>query len=159
MSPRTDQIQAHNSSLYTDETDVVEAYAGTLEQLEICMSRLYAHPLDRLCVLGWLVIVPDRFDALLRDGQPMAQVILAHFAVILLTYDFWWSGNWGESLIREIAQRLPEEWKPMVRWPLEQLSSMNAHSLYAWLDSTASVDATLEKSEDVQERADGSVQS
>jgi hypothetical protein len=123
------------------------------------MSRLYAYPLDRPCVLGWLVIVPDRFDALLRDGQPMAQVILAHFAVILLTYDFWWSGNWGESLISEIAQRLPEEWKPMVRWPLEQLSTMNAQSRYTWLESKASVKLPVEKKQECLERVEGTVQS
>jgi hypothetical protein len=123
----------------------------TLDRLELSMSRLFARPLDRPCVLGWLVIVPDRFDALLRDGQPMAQVILAHFAVILLTYDFWWSGNWGESLIREISQRLPEEWKPMVRWPLEQLSTMSAQSLYSWLEVTASERLPLEESAAIKE--------
>lgn len=131
----------------------------TLDRLELSMSRLYALPLDRPCVLGWLVIVPDRFDALLRDGQPMAQVILAHFAVILLTYDFWWSGNWGESLIREISHRLPEEWKPMVRWPLEQLSTMSAQSLYAWLEVTASERLPLEENGAIKEGHGGSCQS
>ena len=156
MSPhlvlRTNNPQAHNSSLYTNEAEVVEAYSLTLDRLELCMKRLHARPLDRACVLGWLIIVPDHFDALLRDGQPMAQVILAHFAVILLTYDFWWSGNWGEALIREISHRLPEEWKPMVRWPLEQLSSINAQTLYARIEAAPYEGLSSERNEDVQGR-------
>lgn len=148
---RNNNFQAHNSSLYTNEDEVVEAYSLTIDRLELCMSRLHARPLDRACVLGWLIIVPDRFDTLLRDGHPMAQVILAHFAVILLTYDFWWSGNWGEALIREISHCLPEEWKPMVRWPLEQLSSINAQTLYARVEAAPHEGPSSERTEDVQE--------
>ena len=131
------RLKAHNSSVYRDDVDVVEAYSLTLDLLEQCVRRLYARPLDRTAVLGWMIIVPDRFDALLRKGRdPMAQVILAHFAVILLVFDFWWAGDWGESLIREISQRLPEEWKPMVRWPCEQITTMNARSLKDRLEAT-----------------------
>lgn len=129
---------------------MVEAYSLTLNQLESCVRRLYAHPLDRPIVLGWMVIIPDRFDALLRDGQPMAQVILAHFAVILLTFDFWWAGDWGDALIREISQKLPEEWKPMVRWPLEQLGTINAESLYVRIEATTPDNLPLRENGQVQ---------
>jgi hypothetical protein len=83
------RLKAHNSSLYTHEADIREAYSMTLDLLEQSVSRLFARPLDRPVVLGWMVIVPDRFDALLREGHPMAQVILAHFSILLLTFDFW----------------------------------------------------------------------
>lgn len=131
------RLKAHSSSLYTHEVDIVEAFSLTLDRLEECVSRLFSLPLDRPVVLGWMVTVPDRFDILLRDGHPMAQVILAHFAVILLTFDFWWAGDWGISLMRDIEQRLSDEWKPMVRWPLEQITTMNATSLRARLDAQA----------------------
>ncbi|MCJ1460630.1 hypothetical protein MMC28_011012 [Mycoblastus sanguinarius] len=75
---------------------------------------------ERIMVFIWPCVVPESYIAELKKGEPMALVILAHYAVLIYSVnDQWSSGRRGSQLVEAIWQILPWEWKPAVHWPLQ----------------------------------------
>lgn len=67
---------------------------------------------------GWL---PKPFHPLLYKRRPEALVILAHYCVLLKHVDScWYMKGVGTSMLEEINSVLSEEWRPKIRWALEQ---------------------------------------
>ena len=71
-------------------------------------------------VFTWLVVVQASYVAQLERKEPMALVILAHYAVLLHTSKRqWWLDGRGAHLVQYICQLLPPEWLPAIHWPRE----------------------------------------
>jgi hypothetical protein len=58
----------------------------------------------------------------LKDNQPLALVILAHYGVVLNGLrDSWFVQGLGTRVIEVVHLSLSEKWRPLVHWPLEQV--------------------------------------
>ena len=65
-------------------------------------------------------LTPKRFIDLVKEENPHALVVLAHFFALTANVDsVWWLGNTAEREIKGIYSILPPEWQPEVAWPME----------------------------------------
>ncbi|CAJ2501185.1 Uu.00g040380.m01.CDS01 [Anthostomella pinea] len=72
-------------------------------------------------VFVWQAIVPLDYVGLLRQRQPIALVILAHYAVLLHRgRGLWLIGQGGRFLIESIYGSLPD-WQPWLKFPITAL--------------------------------------
>ena len=75
-------------------------------------------------VFTWLVVVQASYVAQLEKKEPMALVILAHYAVLLHTSNGqWWLEGRGAHLVHVIHQLLPPEWLSAIDWPREAVTT------------------------------------
>ncbi|KAL8790231.1 MAG: hypothetical protein Q9195_006454 [Heterodermia aff. obscurata] len=101
-----------------------ELYTNTIEKLESFYGAYAVVASDRSLVFIWCAIVPAEFVARLRERDPMALLVLAHWAVLLHSVSAqWWAGERGKLLVEAIYQELDEEWKAAAQWPMEIVQS------------------------------------
>ncbi|KAI9931437.1 hypothetical protein MW887_010012 [Aspergillus wentii] len=68
----------------------------------------------------WILRIPSRFIELLRERQPFALVILAHYAVTIHSMrGHWWMGDLGERVLHEIGLHLNAEWRQSIDWVID----------------------------------------
>ncbi|MCJ1273499.1 hypothetical protein MMC21_001291 [Puttea exsequens] len=101
------------------------------ERLRICFVNMHfdpeAHTIsvdsrDRAVMWSFLATVDTEFISLLFANEPMALILLAHYAVLLHSLNgMWWCRGWGISLIRSISGLLGKDWEPTLRWPMKQI--------------------------------------
>lgn len=69
-------------------------------------------------VQDWLVAIPQDYVEQLKQGQPEALVVLAHFAVLLhYVAEHWFVGDLGVRLVRLINGHLGPAWAEWMAWP------------------------------------------
>ncbi|KAJ5584738.1 uncharacterized protein N7459_004538 [Penicillium hispanicum] len=101
---------AHEKGVYTQ---AIEHLTTSLEQL---MNG--GEPKD--FAFCWAFRIPVRFQDLVRDRQPFALVVLAHYAVILHHLrNSWWMGDWGTRILQEIGDYLEPQWRELIGWPID----------------------------------------
>ena len=101
-----------------------ELYAKTIQNLESFYGAFSIVTSDRSLVFIWCATVPGEFAARLRERDPMALVILAHWAVLLHSVSAqWWAGERGKLLVEAIYQELDDEWKAAVQWSMDVVQS------------------------------------
>jgi hypothetical protein len=72
--------------------------------------------------LVWPNLIEDDYLDLLRHRNPMAMVILAHYAVVLgQCSSRWWCANWGARVVSVIATTLPDRYAAAIAYPLQTL--------------------------------------
>ncbi|KAL1962559.1 hypothetical protein VTN77DRAFT_9434 [Rasamsonia byssochlamydoides] len=110
-----DQCEAWND-------DIREAYEHALNYLGAIQLAIDAGESSKqmsLRLIGFASIVPPRFIDLVLDGQPRALVVLAHFFALMAGYtDHWCIGSTPRREILGIQTVLPQEWQPLMRWPV-----------------------------------------
>ncbi|CZR68316.1 uncharacterized protein PAC_18215 [Phialocephala subalpina] len=105
-----------------------EAYALAIQGLKASFMHLRSKERDNGLVLSWPVDVSQDYTKLLSLRRPMALVILAYFAVTLEEVrESWWAEGWGTQLIQEVSQVLSAEWKCLMVWPMDKISTGNSH--------------------------------
>ncbi|KAL2816988.1 hypothetical protein BJX63DRAFT_430037 [Aspergillus granulosus] len=71
--------------------------------------------------LVWPYLLEDDYLGLLTARNPMALVILAHYAVILnQSRSQWWCANWGARIVSVVVSCLPERFIPAIAYPLQK---------------------------------------
>lgn len=101
----------------------IEPYHSTLKYL----GSLYQHLEDglsslmKLRIVTWLTFVPSRFTELVRQLQPRALVIMAHYAAFLkLVQRVWWMTGVGDRALADIIRHLSAaRWHRYLRRPIE----------------------------------------
>ncbi|KAJ5676030.1 hypothetical protein N7462_008927 [Penicillium macrosclerotiorum] len=112
---RHNTIEAERNPAH--ETDV---YDQALEHLRYSLERLMNGGEPKDFAFCWTYRIPVRFQDLVRERQPFALVVLAHYAVVLHHLrESWWMGNWGARILREIVDSLEPEWQELISWPLD----------------------------------------
>lgn len=99
-----------------------EAFAQTIDQLSISLEQLMNGGEPKDFAFCWAFRVPVRFSELVREREPFALVVLAHFAVIMHHLrESWWMGNWGSRILKEIVEILgfDSAWRELISWPLD----------------------------------------
>ncbi|QGA13413.1 hypothetical protein EYB26_001063 [Talaromyces marneffei] len=80
---------------------------------------------DVMGVIGFIGLLPAKFSHLLLERRPRALVIFAHyFAFMPELSDMWMVGAAPQKEITGIASVVPEEWQPLMQWPLSVRDSL-----------------------------------
>lgn len=83
--------------------------------------------------LAWATIVPNAFNCLLQQRQPMALAILVHSATCLTRLEqLWWMAGWPERLVADVSSRLDESWSEILAWPRKMVNSSRVKDEIRW---------------------------
>lgn len=116
----------NDDSLEYVSADDRDAYEKTISYLGgICLTtEITGHSNElfrRLVIMPYLV--PARFGELMEATQPRALVILAHYFALISKYrEYWWIDRIGGREVVALASVVPQEWQPMMSWPLATVS-------------------------------------
>lgn len=94
-------------------------YDTAIRRLRKTFEMLTLKPTVQGVGLFWVAVMQREYVDLLKAGEPMALVILAHFGVALFSSkESWWTGNWGFQLVKAVHDMLDEHWRCWIQWPL-----------------------------------------
>ena len=101
-----------------------DLYSATIQDLKHAFEIHTVVMGEPGLVFTWLVVVQASYVAQLERKEPMALVILAHYAVLLHTSKGqWWLEGRGADLVHVIHQLLPPEWLSAIAWPREAVTT------------------------------------
>jgi hypothetical protein len=105
-----------------ETADSREMYNRAIQSLRVCVEKIEANPGDRAAAINWLVVLESSYVSSLKDNQPLALVILAHYGIVLNGLrDSWFVQGLGIRVIEVVHLSLSEKWRPLVHWPMEQV--------------------------------------
>lgn len=100
-----------------------EIYEVAIDLLRrtLCVGRDRRY--NQAVVYNVWIPIPVEFLNLVWMGEPLALVVMAHFAVGLawVGEDETFLQGWGEAVVRDVVALLPEEWLDKMEWPRRQL--------------------------------------
>jgi hypothetical protein len=101
----------------------------TLQELRQWYSVVSPYPKSWKLILKWPMIISSEFFVLLKQGHPMALLILAHWCVPMhrLT-PRWFVNGWAERAVRIIASMLPVAWRDAMSWPMKEMNLRQSDS-------------------------------
>ena len=74
-------------------------------------------------IMTWPSEVPPRYLELLGHREPIALVVLAHFAVLMhMRPRLWWLAQWPGPLLEQISHAIDAEWERWLEWPRMMLN-------------------------------------
>lgn len=104
-----------------------KVYVGVVDDLVECFEGAYrrrrtgCHPTDLMpYTMGWTFRLPATMITKLEEREPIALIILAHWA-ILLRYirDCWFMERWDQHIVFGVKACLPEAYHAWIEWPEE----------------------------------------
>ncbi|PYH49917.1 uncharacterized protein BP01DRAFT_370534 [Aspergillus saccharolyticus JOP 1030-1] len=97
-----------------------DVYDATIQQLGFSLDKLARGGETMIIAFQWMFRIPPRYVELVRERQPFALAILAHYAVIIHSLRaHWWIGEWGTRLIRDIGLHLDTSWRESISWVID----------------------------------------
>lgn len=103
--------------------DTQIACAEAIKDLEAVFRAQSVISGDRTLLFVWCAIVTPEYVDQVKSRQPMALVVLAHYAALLYTVrSQWWSADRGRQIVEAVYEELDASWKPAVQWPVEIVS-------------------------------------
>ncbi|KAI9045306.1 Zn(II)2Cys6 transcription factor domain-containing protein [Aspergillus affinis] len=88
--------------------DMMEIYQGKPHRVELAMR--------------WPFGLESKYLNLLRERDPMALAILAHYCLVLHHFrHHWWLEGWSIRVAQSIWDQLHESWKPYVSWVIKEV--------------------------------------
>ena len=103
--------------------DTQIACAEAIKDLEAVFRAQPVISGDRTLLFVWCAIVTPEYVNQVKSRQPMALVVLAHYAALLHTVrSQWWSAYRGRQIVGAVYEELDASWKPAVQWPMEIVS-------------------------------------
>ena len=104
----------------TRDGSIRDLYNATIQDLKHAFEIHNVVMGEPGLVFTWLLVVQASYVGQLEKKEPMALVILAHYAVLLHTSNTqWWLEGRGARLVHVIHQLLPPEWLSAIDWPRE----------------------------------------
>ncbi|KAJ5648770.1 hypothetical protein N7490_005142 [Penicillium lividum] len=111
----------NDESLSTINTDQHLINKEVISHLHHCFA-MYSNARGPANTLAWLCAVDKEFVDNVRRRQPLALLVLMHWAVLLGELDgqWWWARNSGRALVSElllIMQPGDDRWADSLAWP------------------------------------------
>jgi hypothetical protein len=84
--------------------------------------------------LSWPIVIPDAYIEMVRQRNPQALVLLAHYCLLLKRVDErWWIEGKAEELLGKIARVLVAseqgaEWERWIEWPVREVGVVRRRS-------------------------------
>lgn len=105
-----------------DVRDTLELSLGSFHDCirAVTCSQAISAPAELSSVFLWAIRAPPGFLDLVRQGQPCALAIFAHYGVLLhcASPGSWYLLGWGEVLVDCVQERLRGSmWSKLVEWP------------------------------------------
>ncbi|KAH1418298.1 hypothetical protein LV164_008038 [Aspergillus fumigatus] len=105
LSARSDP--AHETAVYND----------TIAHLDNSLEMLTKGGDPTTIALRWMFRIPSRYLDLVREKQPLALIIFAHYCAVLHHLrDRWWMGDLGARLLKEICRLLGSARMGSILW-------------------------------------------
>ncbi|CAK7216676.1 hypothetical protein SCUCBS95973_002887 [Sporothrix curviconia] len=116
LAPHVQAALAQLRSLVTASGDR-QVYHKATESLESMAIRGLGGDASLTLASGWAMQLQQDVLDHLKEYQPLALVLLAHYCVFLhMQREHWCLENWGALVLRDIWRMLDDTWKPHVRW-------------------------------------------
>lgn len=75
-----------------------------------------------VAVHTWPVQVPQDYLDLLKDRNPVALILLAHYCILLRPLEgHWYMSGYSRRLLTRIYTQVDETYRPWLQWPLEEI--------------------------------------
>lgn len=105
-----------------EDRDHQNAYLFALGKLSKTLCRIKRDPNAAGYVLMWCSMIGEDFIPLLRANEPVALVMIAHWAVCFHKIQHtWWAKQWGVCTVAQVSGMLGKEWQSFLEWPLEEV--------------------------------------
>lgn len=76
---------------------------------------------------SWVATIHEGYRELLAQRQPLALVIVAHFATLFsICRGIWCYRNWDSWILNAVQSELPAEYEPWLEWPRKQIGPMSS---------------------------------
>lgn len=73
-------------------------------------------------IFSWLIMAPPPFIHALKQSNPYALAIFAHWAASFRCMDHhWWAQGWAYSLVVDVSSLLDPVWGRYIEWPRRQV--------------------------------------
>jgi hypothetical protein len=117
-----DALQAVKDCIIASTTPhTTSVYLSSLQVLQQTFAATISTDQPTL-VLVWLVLFERQFVVMLRERDPIALVMLAHYGVVLYgSRQHWWCGDWGFAIVKDVYQALNDDWRPLIAWPIQKV--------------------------------------
>lgn len=99
-----------------------KSYERAISTMKELAPFTYAEPTSLTVTGGWAIRAPPEFLEGLKNREPFALVVLAHFCVFLhITRENWCIGSWGRRILGEIVLILEADWQRHIKWAVVQV--------------------------------------
>lgn len=121
-----EMISTHSRAL-DDVAACMDAAVCCLEYLQLLMWHSdQENPRIYQLIMTWPHKISPRFCELIDLRDPVALVLLAHYAVLMsMRKRLWWLASWPELLLKQIGSVLGADWDRWLEWPRSMLESMS----------------------------------
>ncbi|KAH8431140.1 uncharacterized protein LDX57_008799 [Aspergillus melleus] len=112
--------EANNQYGEQDPAHDTDLHRHTIENLADMIAAISSGLITATIFCRWAIKLRPEYVDLVRNRNPLALVILAHYCAILHTMrGVWYVGEWSVRVPKAIWQVLDDRWKPLTRWPME----------------------------------------
>ncbi|RHZ61464.1 uncharacterized protein CDV56_108396 [Aspergillus thermomutatus] len=100
-----------------DPSHETAVYDDTIANLDNSLEMLTKGGDPTIIALRWMYRIPCRYLDLVREEQPLALIIFAHYCAVLHHLrDRWWMADLGTRLLKEICRLLGPERMGSILW-------------------------------------------
>nr|XP_036582105.1 Sterol regulatory element-binding protein ECM22-like protein 1 [Colletotrichum truncatum]KAF6790662.1 Sterol regulatory element-binding protein ECM22-like protein 1 [Colletotrichum truncatum] len=111
----------------------MDMYLDVVEALSICFMNIYGRTdmpkddeiSDEPLIHEWMDNLTEDFIGCLKDGCPLALLILAHYAVLVKKLEFlWYMSGWAGRILCGIRGLLEKRYHDWLQWPQEEIARL-----------------------------------
>ncbi|KAI9734692.1 MAG: hypothetical protein M1834_002294 [Cirrosporium novae-zelandiae] len=107
--------------MHLEDKEVKSAYLFIIHKLRKTFRRVAAHPRVASFVFWWPAMVAPVYGIMLEGQDPIALIILAHWAVCLHSIQhFWFVNKWGKHIVKTVAALIGRGWQKFIEWPIQE---------------------------------------
>jgi len=118
--PALDALRAKITSTY--DTERATVYRDSIEELHRSFRAVAVNPEHLPIFFIFLVLASREYFDLLKENDPMALVILAHFGVVSQASSrLWWARDWDQIILDAVEEALDDDWQQLIAWPMKKI--------------------------------------
>ncbi|KAJ5427658.1 hypothetical protein N7491_008100 [Penicillium cf. griseofulvum] len=109
-----------------DANHELQVYEGAIANLEEMLNWCYSGIRATTIAGRWAIRLKPRFMELLRERDPLALVMLAHYGVLLHYLEHRWCfEEWCIRVSKAVWAILDDRWRPLVHWAMKEALGVN----------------------------------
>ncbi|CAG7917328.1 unnamed protein product [Penicillium olsonii] len=122
------KLRVANEACGKDANHELHIYSEVIQNLQEMLTWVYGGMRANTIAGRWAIKLPARFMELLREREPLALVMLAHYGVLLRCLQHSWCfDEWCTRVANVVWAILDAQWRPLVHWPMNELLGTNYH--------------------------------
>ncbi|KAJ5951716.1 uncharacterized protein N7479_010129 [Penicillium vulpinum] len=109
-----------------DANHELRVYEAAIANLEEMLGWCYSGMRASTIAGRWAIRLQPRFMELLRERDPLALVMLAHYGVLLHYLKHRWCfDEWCVRVSKAVWAILDDQWRPLVQWAMKETLGVN----------------------------------